>query len=335
MSRSAASSDTAVTAQDAASLLRSAESILVVSHLRPDGDCLGSAVALIHGLESLGKTVAGYNVTPVNGKWSFLEGVDRIRTRVPEWTPDLTVFVDCGSLERVGGGFVPCGSTLNIDHHQTNSRFAEANWIDLGACAVGEQIHTLLRELNVSLTRPIAEAIYVSIMTDTGSFRYSNTTPKAFRIASELLAAGVRLERVSQAIYEERNPGELAMTARAYGRLTYEFDGFFVWSELRQSDYRDCGGESAEPEGLASDIRGIRGVGISCLFHEMEDGSTRAGLRGKGGIDCSRVAESLGGGGHYNAAGAVVRAGSFEAGRERVLEAVRREVQSCLGSNGR
>lgn len=311
-------------------LLRAHDNILVVSHMRPDGDCLGSTLGLLLVLRALGKRVAGYNASPLGKKWNFVPEIGLVENKLPNWPISLTVFVDCGAVSRVSEDFVPHGHTINIDHHLTNERFADFNWIDVDACAVGEQIHAVALALGVPITREIATALYLSIMTDTGGFRYSNTSARAFSIAGELVACGADPGSIAQAIYENRTRGEVALSAIAMQRLNYEFNGAAVWTELRWDDYRSFGGAEAEPEGLVGEMRAIEGVEVSMLMHESEEGFLRVGFRGKGRIDCSAIAAACGGGGHYNASGANIKRPFLEA-REIVLANFRKGVKKDLG----
>lgn len=306
--------------------------ILIVSHQRPDGDCLGSTMGLLLGLRKLGKKVAAYNASPLGAKWEFVAGIAAVQNKLPDWTPSLTVFVDCGGVKRVADDFAPAGMTVNIDHHLTNERFGDVNYIDIDACAVGEQIFLLLDQLGVAVDRDIASALFLSILTDTGSFRYSNTSARAFHLAGDLVAAGAEPGAISMAVYESRTKGEYALTARVYGNLRYEMDDKLVWSELRLADYEAAGGPESEPEGLVTDIRGVVGVEVSCLIHEVAGGGVRAGFRGKGSVDCSAIAQACGGGGHFNASGAFIKDVPYEVGKARVLAELRRGVAEWLKS---
>ena len=321
-----------VALEEIAQTLRERDNFLVVSHMRPDGDCLGSTIGLLLGLRKIGKRVAAYNAGPIGAKWGFLDGIGEVATKLPDWTPDMTVFVDCGGVKRVSDTFEPIGATINIDHHLSNDKFANFNWIDIDACAVGEQIFALLGEFGVALDPTIASALYLSIMTDTGSFRYSNTSSRALEIASTLVAAGADPGYLAQNVFETRTRGELALMGAVFGTLRFEQEGIMVWSELLQSHYAGLTDVDGEPEGLASDIRGIAGVEISCLLHETEEGTLRASFRGKGQIDCSAIARLCGGGGHFNASGCAIKNMPYAAAKERVLGEVRKAVSEYLKS---
>jgi phosphoesterase RecJ-like protein len=311
------------TARDVADLLRASDDILIVSHQRPDGDCLGSATALLMGLESLGKRVAAFNPSGVPRTLRFLSHADRVRETLPGWTPAVTVFVDCGGIDRVSDDFRPAGTVVNIDHHATNSRFGELNFVDAEAAAAGDQIREILRALDVVLTPEIATSLYTALATDTGCFRYANTSERVFRLAAELTAAGANPAAVAQAVYESRTPGEVLLTARCLSALRLECGGRLAWAELRNSDFADAGGRDNEPEGLSSELRAIEGVELSILFHELDEGGMRASLRGKGRANCAALAESLGGGGHVAAAGVTRKGMDYKAARDEVLAAAR------------
>ena len=302
----------------------------IVSHVRPDGDCLGSMLGLSMGLEKLGKDVTAYNADPVGEKWDFLDGIGRVTHHLPKEAPGATIFVDCGGVRRVSPDFQPKGLVINIDHHLTNERYGDLNYIDISACAVGEQIYHLLKTLGVELDLAMASAIYTSMMTDTGGFRYSNATPRAFHIAGELAEMGVDIAGIAQQVYETRSRGEVELSAIVYSRLQFELDGVMTWSELRKPDYEAHGGYESEPEGMSSEIRAIQGVEISCLLNETEEGELRAGFRGKGNIDCSAIAAECGGGGHFNASGTMIRGVPYDKAKEKVLATLRRHVEAWM-----
>ncbi|MDX2175150.1 MAG: bifunctional oligoribonuclease/PAP phosphatase NrnA [Candidatus Sumerlaeia bacterium] len=321
----------AVTLAGAAEFLSAHDDFLLVSHVRPDGDCVGSMVGLALALESLGKRVACYNVSaPLGPKLNFLEGAEKVSAKLPEWTPRCTVFVDCGAIHRVGEGFTPMGPSLNIDHHLSNEGFGDLNYIDIDVAAVGEQVWLLCAELGVEVTPPIASAIYLSVMADTGSFKYSNTTGKTLALAGKLAELGADVATIASAHYESRDFSEMKLSGIALSRLTLEFDGALVWGEILRGDYLQFGGEDAEPEGLVNEMRQILGVQVSMLIHERPSGGARVGFRGKGMVDVAAIAAELGGGGHFNAAGAVLPPGDYQQIRQRILEIARRHMAAAV-----
>lgn len=299
--------------------LREADDVMIVSHLRPDADCVGSQVALALGLEQLGKRVWLYNSTGLMGKLAWVEGAERIRQTMPPWTPQATVYVDCAANHRVAANFVPVGRTLNIDHHITNECFAERNYIEADAAAVGEQAFRILKALGATITVPIASACYLAVMGDTGCFRFPNTNAATFRLAAELCEWGADPGLLAQYYYENRHMGELVLSGKAYSRLKLEAGGLLAWSELRKEDIATAGGDAAEPDGLVNELRGIDGVEVGLLFFEMPGGGVRAGLRGKGRVNCAAIAATCGGGGHFNASGCAMESVPFEEGRAKLL----------------
>ena len=316
--------------EEVARVLREGDNFLIVSHIRPDGDCFGSATALQAALEYMGKRVASFNASGAIEKLRFIPGSERIVDALPTWTPAVTIFVDCGGVSRVSRDFVPQGLTINIDHHATNDAFADLNYIDVGATAVGEQILTLFDVLEIPLTSDIATSLMTSITSDTGSYRYPNTSARSFLTAARLCEAGADPAWICLQLYESRTENEVRLTARALSRLKLECGGRLAWSELLMRDYRECGGVENEPEGLVTEMRSIHGVEMSILFHETESGGLRAGFRGKGGVDCSALAASLGGGGHVNAAGYHNPAVVYVTEREHILELARAKVRQAF-----
>lgn len=320
-----------ISLEETVALLRESDNILVASHLRPDGDCVGSSVALVLGLQQLGKRVAAFNRDEINVKMNYLEGAEMFSQSFPDWPVDITVFVDCGAVHRVADDFVPPGKrTLNIDHHLSNDRYADFNYIDIEAAAVGEQICNILKKLGAKITPAIAAGAYLSLMSDTGGFRYSNTTASSFDLAAELVRAGASPGLTSTMYYESRDPGELILTGRAFSRIKMELDGKLAWAELRAEDYDIVGGEDVEPDGLVNELRQMRGVEVSLLIHERKDGGLRAGLRGKGLVDCAAIASSFGGGGHFNASGLNMPNRPYAEARDFVLRDTMRQIEEQL-----
>ncbi len=329
-----ANTDTEATmgsAQDVADVILRSRRILVVSHLRPDGDCLGSATALLAALRARGIEAVGYNETGVLEKLRFIPNSDLVSTNLPDWTPDTTIFVDCGGVGRVSPTFQPQGFLINIDHHATNEQFGDLNWIDVSACAVGEQIHELLGVLGAEITPEIAYSLYVSICADTGSFRFPNTNARTFELAAELTKLGADPAEVCRNLFESRSRGEILLSGRALARIRFDCDGKLAWSELLWPDYAEAGGVDHEPDGLSTELRSIEGVEVAILFHEVEGGGLRAGFRGKGGVDCAALAQRCGGGGHRNASGYFNDQVDYEAEREKILGYTQEAIKKELG----
>lgn len=304
-------------------LLRRERRFLIVGHGRPDGDCLGSCLGLYGLLRNMGKEVRFFTPGPIQDIFSFLPWIGETLTAHPAIREgEIIVYVDCGDPERVDDVFAPQGFIINIDHHLSNAYFGALNWVDTEACAAGELIYRLAHALEEPITPEVATCLFTAIMADTGGFRFSNTDRVTFEAAADLVAAGADPAAIAEAVFENRKPQAVKITGIIYQTLHYEFDGRFVWNEMRRDLYELAGGDDNEPEGLCSDLRGIAGVEISVLFHETPEGWCRIGLRSKGKINVSELATMLGGGGHHNASGAFLRE-PYEQARERALATIR------------
>jgi phosphoesterase RecJ-like protein len=311
--------------------LRDRDKFLICSHVRPDGDCIGSTLGLLYALESMGKTVRAYNQSAIPLNFQFLPGWERIsNNRQDGFNPEVMVFVDCGGPDRVADDFETSGFVINIDHHATNEVFGDVNYIDVKATAVGEQIFSIVEKMQIPLTPEIASNLYLAILSDTGGFRYPNTRMHTFEVAARLVDAGANPSRIAQEFYETRSPESLWLQGQVLGNLHLECGGTLCWSEIKWDMYKKVGGEENEPEGLVSEMRGVRGVEVSLLVHELEAGGLRVGIRSKGNVDVSALAQRLGGGGHHNASGAYI-VGDYDEIKGRVLEEARRHVKASLG----
>jgi phosphoesterase RecJ-like protein len=306
-----------------ANALKNEDDFLLCGHIRPDGDCIGSQLGLYHLLKQMGKRVAMLNTGLILAHYEFLPGIKEIRTEEPrDWKPRVYVFVDCSEPNRVRDNFSPQGVIINIDHHNSNTHFGDINYVNPEAAAVGEQIYNVLKRLEMIITPEIATCIYLAILADTGSFRFSNTTAQMFRIVAELVEAGADASRIAQEFYENNKLESVKLTCGVLCNLNIESDGKLAWSEITQKTYRSTGGECNEPEGLVNTIRGVHGVEIALLIHEIPEGGLRVSFRSKGRYDVSQIAKQLGGGGHLNAAGCYLR-GDYEQLKANVLNTAR------------
>lgn len=313
-------------------VIRRNQEFLVVGHGRPDGDCLGSCLGLYVILRQMGKDVRFFTPGPIQDFFSFLPYIEHTLTEHPTIRPgEIIMYVDCGDFERVDEVFKPEGFIINIDHHLSNAFFGNLNWVDTEACAAGELIYRLALALNEPISSEAATCLFTAIMADTGGFRFSNTDRVTFEAAAALVAAGADPAAIAEAVFENRKPRAVYITGIIYQTLKYEFDGRLVWNELRRDIYELAGGDEYEPEGLCSDLRGIAGVEISVLFHETPEGWCRVGLRSKGRVNVSRLAQMLGGGGHHNASGAYIKE-PYEQARDRALDVIRAYLAECFST---
>jgi phosphoesterase RecJ-like protein len=322
----------AVPADVLASFTATGGRALMLGHVHPDADVLGTLLALGLALTDRGWTVSLGGPHPAPAMLGFLPGIERYGRLASVSGPfDVIVSTDCpnpgrteGLLEqaRAGGGRV-----VNIDHHPDNRRYGDVNWVDPTAAATGEMVYELLVALGDRLTPAIATNLFTAIHTDTGSFRYSNVTPETFRIAGALVAAGADPAAIAGRLYEQRAPEALHWLGDTLARIEVSDDGQVAWLALPAGVVPES---FIEAEDLVNYPRSVGSVRVACLLRERE-GGVKVSLRGKGDLDVSRVAARFGGGGHPNAAGCSV-AGPLDAATRQILDAVRTALAQASGS---
>lgn len=313
----------AVPAELQALLARPAGDVLLLGHVNPDGDQLGSLLGLGLALGQAGWPVTFAGPDPVPEPLRFLPG----STLFQQWTTasgpfHLVVVCDCPDPVRTGGllegACGPATQVVNIDHHPDNKRYGTANWVDVGASATGEMVYELIEALGLKVSPEVATNLFTAVHTDTGSFRYSNTSVKALRTAAELVARGADPARVATQLYEARPVGSLALLGRFLQQVQVSADGRVAWLALPAGSAPEA---FLEAEDLVSYPRSIRGVKVGILLKAKADGRVKVSLRAKGEVAVNAIAARFGGGGHANAAGCTVQ-GSLEAATARVLGAV-------------
>ena len=305
---------------------------LMLGHVHPDADVLGTLLALGLALEARGWRVTYGGPHPPPGLLAFLPGVDRYRQLAGlDEHFDVAVLTDCPNPQRTEGLIDQARRAskviVNIDHHPDNRRYGDVNWIDTSAAATGEMVYELLTALGAPLTPGIATNLFTAIHTDTGSFRYSNVTTRTFTIAAALVAAGARPEIVSESLYEKRAPDALRWLGEALTRVEVSLDGRLGWLALPDGIVPE---RIVESEELVNYPRSVASVRVACLLRER-DGQVKVSLRGKGDVDVQRIAAQFGGGGHVNAAGCTLPGPLPEAMRV-VLAAARRAVDEHRAS---
>lgn len=284
---------------------------VVVSHASPDGDAIGSTLAMGLMLEELGKEVIFYNSDPVPYNFRFLEGAERLTDEIdPDWPADVTIVMDCAEKERVGGDFPEHGwadTIVVVDHHKTwDEDFADLYVREEEAAATGEVIYRVVACTGAPLTRAIAEALYCCIVTDTGSFRYSNTSRTTFRVAGELVEAGVEPWYMTSQIYENQPVGRLQLLGLVLDTLELSDCGRLAFLRIEDRMYRETQTGPELTDGFINYARSIKGVEVATQLREQGDRCWRVSFRSCGRVDVSALAERFGGGGHHNAAGCVI-----------------------------
>jgi phosphoesterase RecJ-like protein len=292
--------------------LRSRERFLVTTHENPDGDALGSLLAVHTALTQLGKDCVMFlgNRAPLPGEYRFLPFDDLVRDLPEDVGERALVAVDCANESRIGADpsvLHVAPFTVNIDHHHDNSRFGDVNLVVSDASSTGEVLRDVFRELDVELTPELAEPLYVALVTDTGRFQYSNTTPKALRLAAELVEAGADVHKVFQDVYENVQFAKLKLLSRALERAAVYAGGGLVVSHLLRGDFAEVGAVEPYSEGIIDYLRAVEGAEMAALIREPPRGGSparRISLRASHDeLDVSAIARKSGGGGHPQAAG--------------------------------
>jgi phosphoesterase RecJ-like protein len=299
--------------QKIAGVIREEDNFLITSHVRPDGDCIGSQIAMGLILEKLGKKFEIINQDIPRKRFDFLSLFDKIRS---SWSEDekynVSIVLDCGKWSRIENvAFIARKSpvVINIDHHRDSSGIGTFNYINPGASSTGEIIFSLLSCLNIEIDEKIAESIYTAIVTDTGRFRYSNTTPETHRIAAELLKSGISPEIISTRIMAQETPGSLRFYSEINNtlqvNLSNKIASYTITAELERNF--SLNSMELESDRLFDELRTLKGFEIFILFTEMPQGQIRASFRSNNGIDVSSVARFFGGGGHPQACSCIVK----------------------------
>ncbi|CAN5550039.1 bifunctional oligoribonuclease/PAP phosphatase NrnA [soil metagenome] len=308
-----------------AAILRAQQRIVVLSHVRPDGDAFGSQLALALSLRELGKEVTLWNEDGMLEKYSFMPGSELLQRPPAEpQTFDLGVALDTAIQSRLGTAFEAARAPrwINIDHHPTNPRYGDFVYIDPTAPATGEILFEFLAAENLPINRDIAENLFVAISTDTGSFQYPNTTARTFEIGAKLLQHGVELGRVSQLLYETYPRRRVELLRELLGTMRFAGGGRVASFSLSMAVAKSLGVLPEDNEGLIDHLRAIEGVIVAVFFEELPEGKVRVSMRSKSeAADVAAICQQFGGGGHNLAAGARVR-GSLEEVEQRVMKAI-------------
>ena len=312
--------------------LRASNTICVAGHIRPDGDCVGSQLGLTLALKAEGKKVVCWNQDPVPQKYRFLDRDGLFQQPKRGQKFDCVVAADCASFERLGkiGPFIARRKPLiNIDHHESNTRYGDLNWVSPRDPSTGELIYRLLKIARWPVTPRIADCLFTAVSTDTGSFQYASTKPGTFHVGGELVTRGADLAKISGEVYESFPLSRARLLKHVYShfKLTHNDRIAYLW--LKKTDLVRTGAESNDTEGLIDHIRAIEPVIVACIFEEMEPELTRISLRSKSrDVNVNEIAAQFGGGGHPAAAGARIP-GAPRTVQRSVIAAVKKAINSA------
>jgi phosphoesterase RecJ-like protein len=299
---------------------------LITSHVRLDGDALGSELALYHMLTSMGKEALIYNQDESPGNYRFLPGNDTIVHKLPALERYEVVFVlDCSEMERLGEEALKIASMkriINIDHHVSNGNFGTISLIDPLSSSTAELLYKLVHMMNVEITKDMATNLYAAILTDTGGFRYRNTTKETLVAAGHLIERGADPQWISENIYESNPPSKVRLLTKVLGTLAFELDRRVSYMIVTRKSLEDAGALQEHTEGFVDIPRSIQGVEVSILFNELSENRFKLSLRSKGRVNVESVARMFGGGGHINAA-ACSMDGDIDTVKYRILSALK------------
>lgn len=308
--------------------IRSASRFLITSHVSPDGDSVGTSLALARILEALGKSVVIWHRDTAPEIYRGLPGADAIHlgtTPPPDWDEappiDWLIALECPTPDRHGLTGLDGFRTVNLDHHRGNSGYGEIRWVDEESPAVGEMVAELARRLDVTIDRDTANLLYLALHTDTGGFRFSNTTARAFSAAAGLVEAGAQPEVVAGWLYERRPLASVLLLGEALATLRVERQGRVATIEIHPEMFARTGAGPADSDGVVDLPRSIAGVEAVALLRDLGNGQCKLSLRSRGDVDVEKIARGWGGGGHRNAAGCTV-SGSPDSLRTTVVDAL-------------
>jgi phosphoesterase RecJ-like protein len=311
--------------------LRASRTVCVVGHIRPDGDCIGSQLGLTRALQSEGKSVLCWNEDAVPQKYRFLDRDGLMQKPRLGLKFDCVVATDCASFERlgiVGPSIAKRKLLVNIDHHESNTRYGDLNWVSAREPSTGELIYRLLRIARWPVTKPIADCLFTAVSTDTGSFQYPSTRPGTFHVGGELVTRGADLAKICDEVYQSYPLSRARLLKHAYSRFRLTHNNRIAYLWLKRADFTRTGADSSDSEGLIDHIRAIEPVIVACVFEEIEPELTRVSLRSKSErVNVNEIAALFGGGGHPAAAGARIPGKPF-AVQHRVIKAVKRAINS-------
>ena len=312
--------------------IRESQTICIAGHIRPDGDCIGSELGLALALMKEGKEVACWNEDPLPQKYAFLDPGHVVQK--PKGAPefDLVIALDCASFERlgtIGPAVEPRKQLINIDHHQSNTRYGDLNWIAGREASTGELVFRMIRVAGWPISASIADCLFTAVSTDTGSFQYPTTKPVTYHTAGELVKLGAHLDTICNEVYQSYSLSRVRLLKHVYDHFHLTCNNRIAYLWLKAADFARTGANRSDTEGLIDHIRDIEPVVVACIFEAVEPELTRISLRSKSdAVNVNEIAAQFGGGGHSAAAGARI-AGRPMSVQRRVVAAVKKALAAC------
>ncbi|BDQ35403.1 DHH family phosphoesterase [Pseudodesulfovibrio portus] len=305
-------------------IIRENDAFLVTSHANPDGDAIGSICAMGHILAALGKQFTLYNPSGLPERYAFADQPAPIGTELPSELPAWTIVMDCGAGPRMGDdlmGRLDETLVINIDHHLGNDEFGEVNWVDPSQPAVGTMVAALAAELNVPVTGPLAENIYLAVSTDTGFFTYGNTTPESLELTAQMLRDGLDIARLNMLITKQWSEERMRLWTETMGNVELHLDGLVATTAVTREMFARTGTTSEDTENIINFVRRLKAVRVAAILREEGTDLYKFSLRSYGDDNVQAIAARFGGGGHRNAAGGTIAAPLQEA-RDMLITAI-------------
>ena len=307
-------------------LIENKQQFAITTHIKPDGDGVGSSLGLFWLLKSLGKNAEVIVRGEIPPAYRNLPGADEIRDiKAVDRSYDAVFIIECSDLERPGIAGLDSELTVNIDHHATSGHFGTINWIDSTASAVGEMIYNLCKAIGGRVTKEIAECVYMALVTDTGSFHFSNTTERTLKVASELIKAGVKPADISEAVYNNYPWSRIELMRQVLGTVRRDESGKVAFLRQTLKMREAAGAVDGDNNGFVNIPLSSREILAAVYMREVGENRYRVSLRSKGDIDVAKIAEQFGGGGHRNAAGLQIE-GNWDEKEIELVAAVKEAV---------
>ncbi|NLJ99343.1 MAG: bifunctional oligoribonuclease/PAP phosphatase NrnA [Tissierellia bacterium] len=308
---------------DAIRLIKESDNILIASHVQPDGDSIGSILALGMAIEKLKGKVRILKVDDIPSDYQFLPNIELIKEFDDE-NIDLFIALDCGDMERLGSGkklALKAKQIVNIDHHITNDNFGDLNIVSPSSAATGELVYKIIKKMDVQIDKNIATCLYTAISTDTGSFMYSNTTYKTHLIVAELLKIGININDININIYQSRSMERTKLFLDSLDTLEILLDDKVAIVTTTQDMLESNDAKLEDTEGIISFVRDIDTVEVACLLKEIDESEVKVSIRSKKAIDVSKICNKFNGGGHIRAAGCTIY-GSIKEAKKLILKEI-------------